>query len=140
MPLHLMQHPEQLAIARLAAGEDPTWPLASARFCSITRTPDETSVLCDAHLVPSGTRQEGPYVAFEVAGPLDFEMVGVMHELLGPTTQRRIPLLTMSTYDTDWILVPAERATDAATAWRKAGLVVTASSLSSWTPPPKEES
>lgn len=139
MPLHLMQHPEELAIARLGPEEQPHWDTTGARFSSVTRTPDETSVLCDAHLVPSGVRQEGPFTPFEVAGPLDFELVGVMHELLGPTTSQRIPVLTMSTYETDWIFVPVERADEAATAWRKAGLVVTGSSLSSWTPPKEEQ-
>ena len=74
----------------------------------------------------------------EVAGPLDFELVGVMHELLTPLVPERISMLAMSTYDTDWVLVPTERSDDAANAWRRAGFVVTPTSLSSWQPPKED--
>jgi hypothetical protein len=38
-----------------------------------------------------------------------------------------ISVLAFSTFDTDWVLVPAAQTVDAADAWRRAGLV---------TPPP----
>ena len=47
-------------------------------------------------------------------------------------------MLAMSTYDTDWVLVPTERSDDAANAWRRAGFVVTPTSLSSWQPPKED--
>lgn len=137
--LHLMQHPDELVIARLGPGEQPSWDVFGGVFSSITRTEHETSVMCDAHLVPPEVTQQGPYVPFEVAGPLDFELVGVMHELLDPLVPERISMLAMSTYDTDWVLVPVDRADDAAACWRRVGFVVTPTSLSSWKPP-KEQS
>ena len=140
MPLHLMRHPDRLVVARLAAGEEPKWDVFGGAFSSITRTADETSIMCDAHLVPADVRQEGPYIPFEVAGPLDFELVGVMHDLLTPVVAGRISILAMSTYDTDWVLVPEARADDAATLWRKHGFVVTPTSLSGWRPDPQEGS
>lgn len=138
MPLHLMQHPDELVVARLAPGEEPSWDVGGGVFCSVTRTTHETSIICDAHLVPDDVRSEGPYVPFEVAGPLDFELVGVMHEILSPVVASRISVLSMSTFDTDWALVPVDRADEAAGAWRKAGFIVTPTSLSAWQPPTED--
>ena len=71
-------------------------------------------------------RQEGPFTAFAVEGPLDFSLTGVLSTLLAPLTASEIPVFTISTFDTDWILVPAARAEDASQEWRRAGHAVRA--------------
>ena len=43
-------------------------------------------------------------------GPLDFALTGVLYALLAPLAEAEISVFTISTYDTDWILVPADRA------------------------------
>lgn len=134
LPLHVMQHPESVAIVRLDVGADPTWDLSQSAFASVTRTSHETSVICDARLVPAEARQEGPYVPFEVAGPLAVDLVGVMDDLLEPLVAERIPILATSTFDTDWIFVPEEHADGASQAWRRHGFVVTPTSLTDWSP------
>lgn len=129
MPLHLMTHHEPLVITRLDAGEDPTWDWTGGPFASLTRSAGETSIVCLADSVPSEVTQEGPFLGVEVAGPLAFEAVGVMAEILTPLVSIGISVLAMSTFDTDWILVPADEITRASEAWRKAGLIVTATTL-----------
>ena len=42
-------------------------------------------------------------------------------------------MLAFSTYDTDWVLVPVADAAAAAAAWRRAGLVITPTSLTGGT-------
>ena len=64
-----------------------------------------------------------------MAGPLSFGAVGVFAEILQPLVAAGISVLGFSTFDTDWVLVPVEQGTAAADAWRRAGLVVTPSSL-----------
>jgi hypothetical protein len=130
MPLHLMEHPEDVAIVRLPGGEEPAFDWVGAPFASLTRTPDETSVVCRSESVPRGARSEGPFRVVEVAGPLEFGAVGVFHGIIGPLADAGISILGFSTFDTDWVLVPADRARDAAEAWRRAGFVVTPTSLS----------
>jgi uncharacterized protein len=130
MPLHLMEHPEDVSIVRLPAGEDPPFAWTGGPFASLSRTPDETSVVCLSTVVPGRFRSEGPFRVIEVAGPLEFQAVGVFHGLLGPVVDVGISVLGYSTFDTDWILVPAARTTEAAEAWRRAGFVVTPTSLS----------
>jgi len=126
----LYLHPDALAVVRLGSGADvPGWARASTLF-SVTATAAETSIICHASTVPRKARREGPFVAFEVAGPLDFEQAGVLHTLLGPLAEAGISIFSQSTFDTDWILVPATKAEAAAAAWTAAGHTVTE--------PPKE--
>ncbi|MFC7489036.1 MULTISPECIES: ACT domain-containing protein [unclassified Knoellia] len=130
MPLHLMTHPELLAVARLDAGEVPTWDWSAGPFASLSHTPHETSVVGLADAIPAGVLSEGPFRAVEVAGPLAFDAVGVMAEILGPLVPAGISVLALSTYDTDWVLVPAGKVDRACEVWRKAGLIITPTILS----------
>lgn len=129
MPLHLMEHPQDVSVVRLPSGADPTFDWNTGPLASLTRTADETSVVCATASVPRGARTEGPFRAVEVAGPLDFSAVGVFADILAPLVDAEISVLGISTFDTDWVLVPAERREDAATAWRRAGFVITPSTL-----------
>lgn len=130
MPLHLMRHPEHLSIVRLPGGEQPRFDWATGPFASLTCTPDETSVICLTESVPARSRAEGPFTAVEVAGPLAFGAVGIFARLLEPVAAAGISILGFSTFDTDWVLVPSEQVGDAEQAWRRAGFIVTPTSLS----------
>ena len=129
MPRHLMEHPEDVSVVRLGPGEEPTFDWQRGPLASVTRTPDETSVVTTSDVVPAGARTEGPFRAVEIAGPLDFSAVGVFVEILSPLADAGISVLGLSTFDTDWVLVPSERSGDAAQAWRRAGFVVTPTTL-----------
>lgn len=113
--------PEQLAVVRLGPGaEIPTWAESSSMF-SITATATETSLVCAKRSVPKKARQAGPFTAFRVQGELDLALTGVLVQLLTPLAEAGISVFTLSTFDTDWMLVPREL-TDAATAaWVAAG-------------------
>ncbi len=110
---------------RLESGTEPDWEWRGGPYASMTASAHETSVVCLADRVPAGATSNGPYHGFEVAGPLAFDMYGVLHGLLEPLATRRIGILAMSTYDTDWILVPADRAEEAADALKRSGCLVT---------------
>ncbi|MBF4163043.1 ACT domain-containing protein [Nocardioides acrostichi] len=120
----LEQHAEPLAVVRLAPGaEVPEWA-GSSSILSISATATETSVVCSAATVPVKSRHEGPFTAFSVVGPLDFALTGVLAGLLTPLAEEQISVFTLSTFDTDWVLVPADRAEQAAEAWRRTGRTV----------------
>ena len=122
----LYQYPETLAVVRLGVGaEVPAWAESSSVF-SVTVTATETSVVCAARSVPKKARHERGFVAFEVQGPLDFSLTGVLVRLLTPLAEEEISVFTQSTFDTDWILVPQQDAERAAEAWRRQGHHVTA--------------
>ena len=57
-------------------------------FWSITRTPEELSIVCPIDEVPAGVRHEGPFAAFVVAGPLDFSLTGIVSRISAPLGRR----------------------------------------------------
>jgi hypothetical protein len=125
-PLTLSRYPETLAVVRLGPGaEVPAWAESSSIF-SVTATATETSVVCAARNVPTKSVHHRPFTGFEVQGPLDFALTGVLVALLAPLADAGISVFTLSTFDTDWILVPGDRADAAEEAWRGAGHQVTA--------------
>jgi hypothetical protein len=120
----LQQFPEKLAVVRLPPGaEVPTWAESSSLF-SITATATETSVVCAGRSVPTKVVAHRGLTAFAVQGTLDFALTGVLASLLAPLAEAEISVFTLSTYDTDWILVPATKADEAAEAWRRQGHTV----------------
>ena len=120
----LVQHHEPLVVVRLGPGADlPDWASSSTLF-SITATASETSLVCGARGVPRKVRQQGPFAAFAVEGTLDFALTGVLAGLLAPLAEAQVPVFVVSTFDTDWVLVPTDQAPRAAEAWRRSGRTV----------------
>jgi uncharacterized protein len=84
------------AVPAWAAGED---------LVSITRTPEELSILCPQEKVPEGIRSERDFRVLKIRGPLDFSLVGVLSGLMGPLAEAGISLFALSTFDTDYLLI-----------------------------------
>lgn len=120
-PLRLQVLPEVLAVCRLAADDAlPLW-LPARSFLSVTRTAVELSVVCAADAVPAGIRCEPGWRALAVAGPLDFALTGILASIATPLADAGISIFAISTFDTDYVLVKAERLNDAIEALRRAG-------------------
>lgn len=122
----LEQFPEKLAVVKLPPGaEIPGWAESSSLF-SITATATETSLVCAGRSVPTKVLAHKPLTGFAVRGPLALDLVGVLSALLVPLAEAEISVFTISTFETDWILVPAKDADKAAEAWRGRGHTVAA--------------
>jgi hypothetical protein len=68
MNLTLMK--DRHAVCRLAPGEElPKWATGHG-FLSLTRTPEELSVVCVEDAVPQGIPSETGWRCFKVEGPL----------------------------------------------------------------------
>jgi uncharacterized protein len=120
----LLGYPETLAVVRLGPGaEVPPWAESSSVF-SVTVTATETSIVCAGRDVPKKIPAHRGYRAFVVQGVLDPSAVGVLLALLTPLAEDGIPVMTLSTHDTDWLLVPVADAERAAEAWRRSGHTV----------------
>jgi hypothetical protein len=120
----LHEYPEKMVVVGLPPGaEVPPWAESASLF-SISATATETTVVCAGRSVPKKVPKQGPLTAFAVEGPLDFALTGVLHTLLGPLAEAEISVFTISTYPTDWILVPTGRAEAAAEEWRRRGHTV----------------
>ena len=125
--VHLIQYRQALAAVRLPAGSSPPRWAKGAPLASVSVTADETSVICPTSSLPDTLPGpvEGPFTVVRVAGTLEFSQIGVMVSLLKPLADAGIPVLTVSTFDTDWVLVPAKSSAAAASVWRAAGYKVT---------------
>jgi uncharacterized protein len=110
-----------LGVARLdASAEIPAWA-GGAPLSAITRTADELSIVCPEDRIPEETRQERGFRALEVRGPLDFGITGVISALSAPLAAAGIPIFVVSTFDTDYVLVPARQLSAVTAALREAG-------------------
>jgi hypothetical protein len=119
LTLHLL--PQTLAVCYLPAESAiPAWS-QSGSLHAITRTPHELSIVCDLGSVPPDVRHEAPWRCLEVAGPLDFALTGILASLAAPLAESGIPLFALSTYRTDYLLIPAERIPAAINALQQAG-------------------
>ena len=114
---------QRLAVCRLAPDAPvPHW--VRGAFTSVTRTPDELSIVCDDAAVPSDVKAERPWRAYVILGPIPFEMTGVAAALLAPLAEARISIFLISTYDTDYLLVKEENFTRAGDVLRAAGYAI----------------
>jgi hypothetical protein len=125
--MRLVMSPQAIAVVRLPAGTpEPDWARGEP-LISTTRTEHETSVICPTSSVPEEVPGpvQGPLVGVYVDEELDFSQVGILVGLLKPLADAGIPVLTVSTYDTDWVLIEAAQAAVAKSVWRAAGYQVT---------------
>jgi hypothetical protein len=98
----------------------PSWlNLASHSLISITRTAEELSVICPAGTVPPGVQCEPGWRAFKVAGKLEFSAVGILASILTPLAESGISILSISTFDRDYILVRSHSLEQATGALRR---------------------
>ena len=94
-------------IYRLKTGSEiPAWVYESS-FFSITRTPEELSVVCQessipAH-IPAGTQAERSWNCLKVEGPLDFGLTGILAGISRALDDNGVSIFAVSTYDTDYI-------------------------------------
>jgi len=121
MGLTLTTSPETLTICRLQPNvELPAWAMVGP-FWSITRTPDELSIVVAKESVPADIRAEGAWRALKLAGPIPLSAVGILASVTEPLARVGINLFAISTFDTDYVLVASDRLEDARLALSRAG-------------------
>jgi hypothetical protein len=100
-------------------------PLYSRNFCSITRTPDEVTIVCETDLLPLGySMREDGWSCLQVEGIMDFNLTGILSKISGSLAGAEISLFAVSTYDTDYVLVKAATLERAKAALQKAGVSI----------------
>ncbi|MGA5305332.1 ACT domain-containing protein [Nucisporomicrobium flavum] len=109
--------PEEYAVCRLPAGSPLPASLSNGpddkSVISVTWTPDEMSIICPSDRVPDGATVEAAWRCLRVVGPLDLALTGVLASLVTPLADARVNIIAFSTYDTDYLLVPRVRLTEA---------------------------
>jgi hypothetical protein len=116
--------PGEYAVARLAADApvpsgllDPGEPV----LVSVTRTPTELSIICPAGLAPEGARIEAGWRLLTVRGPLAFTLTGIIAALSSELAAAGVALFSLSTFDTDHLLVRSDEVERAVEVLRSSG-------------------
>src|SRR5262245_57082149 len=116
--------PQRYAICSLAANaEVPDW-CAKGDFVSISRTPDELSIVCLEADVPASMTCESGWRVLKCEGPLDFSLPGIMASVAEPLADRGIPIFPIATYHTDYVLIKEPHLDNAINALASYGHVV----------------
>lgn len=124
--LRLTVLPGRFSVCRLAADSAVPVHLLSEPFCSITRTPDEISLVVPENKTEPEWQIENGWRMLKVAGPLDFGLTGILNQITRPLTLAGISIFAVSTYDTDYVMVKEVRLEQAVSALRAAGMQVDA--------------
>ena len=113
--------PRELAVCRLPEdAEIPVWAWQGP-ICGALRAMGEISVVTAIEAVPEGVRNDGPWRALMVEGPLDFALTGILSSIAQTLAVARISLFAPSTFDTDYILVRSDDLNEAVMALELAG-------------------
>lgn len=123
--LALERVPVSLGIMRLPhRSVVPAWAEGGA-FTSVTRTANELSIIVEFARIPGALHPQGPFATYRVQGTLEFALVGILARITTALADAGVPAFAMSTFDTDYVLVPAHRESDAMAAWATAGIHLT---------------
>ncbi|MFC4066850.1 ACT domain-containing protein [Actinoplanes subglobosus] len=116
--------PGEYAVCRLPAGSTLPATLTAGpddkSVISVTWGVDELSVICPNDRVPADAVADTAWRCLRVAD-LNLAMTGVLASLVGPLAEARVNIVTFSTYDTDYLLVPTVRLTEAVNTLTAAG-------------------
>ncbi|MCL7456493.1 ACT domain-containing protein [Micromonospora echinofusca] len=117
--------PGKYAVCRLAAGSalppELSGGLSDGDVVTVSWTADGISLICPADRAPEQADGETAWRCLRVAEPLDLAVSGTLAALVEPLAAARVSVVAFSTYDTDYLLVPAVRLREATAALERAG-------------------
>ena len=85
------------------------------------RTPEELTIVCSQSVVPTESQSSPGWRCFRIEGKLSFDIVGVIATLSELLANADIPIFVVSTYDTDYVLMPGVKQQSAAMVLEEAG-------------------
>jgi uncharacterized protein len=126
MQLRFRLLPDPYAVARLDPTAEFPLPAAGERFVSVTRTSEELSIVCREAIAPEGGRIEPGWRVLALEGPIPFDQTGVAASFTVALATRKIGVIVVSTFDTDYLLVKKGDLDAAREALKENGMEVTA--------------
>lgn len=96
-----------------------------SEYCFIGKTDEEKSVVCLTADVPEKTlEREDGWNAFRIEGILDFSLTGILAKISSLLAEEKIGIFSISTFNTDYILVKKENLKKALNKLSEAGYKV----------------
>ena len=82
----------------------------TGEFVFFARTDEEVSLVCESSQAPEDAiAVEREYKGLKICGELDFSLVGVIAGIARALTEENIPVFAVSTFQTDYFFIKAER-------------------------------
>ncbi len=97
--------PGSYAILRMAPDAAPPDWASNGELTSLTRTPDELSIVCPQQNIPQNIPPGPRWICLKLEGPFAFSQTGVLLAFIEPLSNNRVPIFAISTYDTDYVLI-----------------------------------
>ncbi|KAJ6520139.1 ACT domain-containing protein [Mycena sanguinolenta] len=116
--LHLHLLPEPFFVRKLEPGRNQLREILrdleteqdGSSFFSLTRTNEELSVAGQfLEGMPEAYKEVSGWRAIKIAGPMEFNLTGVLAGFLEPLKRAEVGIFALSTWNTDYILVPKEK-------------------------------
>ncbi|KAG7452273.1 uncharacterized protein BT62DRAFT_295048 [Guyanagaster necrorhizus] len=113
--LHLIVLPNDFFVVQLKHNEidaDVLTNLTSQpeRFFSLTRTAEEVSVVGEINKdLPQKYHENSGWRCVRIAGPMEFNLTGVLASFTLPLQEAQVPVFAVSTWNTDYVLVPKDK-------------------------------
>ncbi len=121
MPLPLRIHDEELSVCQLAPDAAIPSAILTRPFTAFVRTRDETTLICPTAAAPKEAKTESGWIALEMIGQYDFALMGMLTQVIAPLEAVGVSILALSTFNTDYVLIKAEKRTAAIAALQMAG-------------------
>jgi len=112
---------ETFSIHRLAPDASLPEAVSECDFYSLSKTTDELSLVCPEHLAVKSEKSNPDWKCLKVAGPLDFELTGILAGITEVLAKEKLSVFAISTFDTDYILIKKQGLTAAISALQRAG-------------------
>ena len=123
--LHIDVLRETFNIHRLPADADIPNTVLEQGFYALVRTTDELSIVCAAQLSFESSETAADWRGLRVRGPLDLALTGILAHLSRILAEAGVTIFAVSTFDTDYVLVPAAELASAIEALQTNGVAVT---------------
>ncbi|WP_455538686.1 ACT domain-containing protein [Terrisporobacter sp.] len=78
-------------------------------FCFIGKTDEELSLVCSTNNIPENIiERDDNWKALRIDGVLEFSLIGVLSKISTILAENKIGIFSISTYNTDYILIKKE--------------------------------
>lgn len=119
LSLHLLN--DNFTVNKLAQFVELPSIFAKGEMCFIMRTDEEFTIICPDFMAPNNVQQETGWKCIKVDGTQNLKEVGVLESITHPLAEANIPLLAISTFNTDYVFVMEENLVTAVQALQKVG-------------------
>ena len=109
MKLNLSVLEDIFTIHRISSDNEIPMQVFEGIFYNITKTEEELSIICSSSVPLDSESSEAGWSCIKVLDHLDFNLTGILADILVILAKAQISIIAISTFDTDYILVKSKK-------------------------------